>query len=66
MQRENIHFKSKEELLVALIEDATTRMASVARTLEPSGSIEDSLPLFINRFLRLQLTLLLMPELKKA
>jgi AcrR family transcriptional regulator len=66
VQRENIHFKSKEELLVALIEDATTRMASVARTLEPSGSIEDSLTLFINRFLRLQLTLLLMPELKKA
>ena len=68
------YFNSKEELLIGLIEDATSRMASVAGTLEPQGPVEESIELFINRFfdflqtekrfLKLQLTLLLMPELK--
>jgi AcrR family transcriptional regulator len=67
------YFSSKEELLAGLIEDATTKMASVAGALEPGESLEDSLALFIDRyfqllktkrrFLKLQLTLMLMPEL---
>ena len=70
------YFKSKEELLAALIEATTGEMASVAETLIPKESIEESLSLFIDnfftylkeekRFLKLQLTLVLMPELKEV
>ncbi len=69
------YFSSKEELLAALIHDATAKMASVAATLEPGDSHEESLSLFIDRyfnllkaerrFLKLQLTLMLMPELSE-
>ncbi len=68
------YFKSKDELLVALIEDYTEKMLSVGKTLTPSISIEDSLSIFIDQyflflknhqhFLKLQLTLILMPDLK--
>jgi AcrR family transcriptional regulator len=67
-------FKSKEELLEELIVDTTHKMESVAGALTPSPSIEESLSQFIDnylhylesekRFLKLQLTLMLMPELK--
>lgn len=70
------YFSSKEELLVGLIEAATSQMASVAETLVPSESIEESLSHFLDqflrylntekRFLKLQLTLMLMPELKQV
>jgi AcrR family transcriptional regulator len=68
------YFKSKEELLEELIVDTTHKMESVAGALTPSPSIEESLSQFIDnylhylesekRFLKLQLTLMLMPELK--
>ncbi|PHS12934.1 MAG: TetR family transcriptional regulator [Blastopirellula sp.] len=70
------YFNSKEELLAGLIEETTTRMESVAQTLDPGESVEDSLSQFIDHyfhflktektFLKLQLTLMLMPELKKV
>jgi len=69
------YFKSKEELLAVLIAETTEKMESVAETLAPSTSIEKSLSLFINnyfkylegekRFLKLQLMLMIMPELKE-
>jgi AcrR family transcriptional regulator len=69
------YFKSKEELLAVLIAETTEKMESVAETLAPSASIEKSLSLFINnyfkylegekRFLKLQLMLMIMPELKE-
>lgn len=68
------YYASKEELLVGLIESATTRMESVAESLTPSETIEDSLSKFVDnylsflqserRFLKLQLSLMLMPELR--
>lgn len=68
------YFKSKEELLAGLIAETTDKMESVAETLDPSLSIDESLSLFIDnflhylqgekKFLKLQLTLMLMPELK--
>lgn len=70
------YFASKEELLVGLLEAATNRMASVAATLGPGDSIEASLARFLDhlfhfleterRFLKLQLTLMLMPELRRV
>ena len=70
------YFKSKEELLAGLIAETTDTMESVAGTLDTSASLEESIPLFIEnflnylkserRFLKLQLTLLLMPELKEV
>ena len=70
------YFSSKEELLAALIEAATSQMALVAETLVPSESIEETLSIFLDRFLnflkaekrflKLQLTLMLMPELKQV
>jgi AcrR family transcriptional regulator len=70
------YFSSKEELLVGLIEAATIQMASVAETLAPSESVEASLSLFLDeylsflktekRFLKLQPTLMLSPELKQV
>lgn len=70
------YYSSKEALLAGLIEAATSQMASVAETLEPSESIEESFSLFLDRylnflktekrFLKLQLTLMLMPELKQV
>lgn len=70
------YFNSKEELLVGLIEAATAQMTSVSETLAPSESIEQSLSLFLDkylnflkvekRFLKLQLTLMLMPELQQV
>jgi AcrR family transcriptional regulator len=69
------YFKSKEELLEALITETTGTMKSVATTLNSDTSIEKSLSEFIDtffgylegekRFLKLQLTLMLMPELKE-
>ena len=71
------YFKSKDELLVGLIEDYTEKMQAVAGAFEAEGSgesIEVRLSSFIDRyflflkdnkrFLKLQLTLILMPELK--
>jgi AcrR family transcriptional regulator len=68
------YFKSKEDLLVGLIEETNDKIESVAETLTPKASIEESLSLFINnflnylkrekKFLKLQLTMMLMPELK--
>ncbi|MFT4542713.1 MAG: AcrR family transcriptional regulator [Planctomycetota bacterium] len=70
------YFKSKEELLVALIEQATARMAEVAGALSGGDSLEESLSDFVTRylnllkterqFLKLQLTLMLMPELSEV
>ena len=70
------YFKSKEELLAGLIVETTDKMESVAETLAHNASIEESLFLFIDnflnylkaekRFLKLQLTLMLMPELKEV
>ncbi len=70
------YFNSKEELLEALITETTGAMKSVATTLDFGTSIEKSLSQFIDtffgylisekRFLKLQLTLMLMPELKEA
>jgi AcrR family transcriptional regulator len=70
------YFGSKEELLAGLIESATSQMASVADTLAPNETIEDSVSRFLDRyvgylktekrFLKLQLTLMLMPELKQV
>lgn len=69
------YFSSKEELLVGIIEFATSRMASVASKLVPGDSIEQSLSQFLDhflgflksekRFLKLQLTLMLMPDLNQ-
>lgn len=69
------YFASKEELLVGLIESATDRMASVAKTISPGESFEESLSGLLEnylsflksekRFLKLQLTLMLMPELQQ-
>ena len=70
------YFKSKEELLEALITETTGTMKSVAATLESGTSIGKSLSQFIDnffgylesekRFIKLQLTLMLMPELKEV
>lgn len=70
------YFKSKEELLAGLIVNTTGTMKSVAATLDSNKSIEDSLSQFVDnffdylegekRFLKLQLTLMLMPELKEV
>lgn len=70
------YFDSKEELLAELIETTTSQMALVAGTLVSSESIEESLSRFLDRylsylktekrFLKLQLTLMLMPELKQV
>ncbi len=69
------YFRSKEELLVALLKDATDKMASVAEALSCDGPLEDSLSSFVDdffrflqaerRFLKLQLSLLLAPELSE-
>lgn len=68
------YFPSKESLLVALIEAGTDKIETVANKLDLSGSIEDSIQVFINhfvaflqkekRFLKLQLSMLTAPELK--
>ena len=70
------YFKSKEELLSGLIVNTTGTMKSVAATLNSNTSIEESLSQFVDtffgylegekRFLKLQLTLMLMPELKEV
>ncbi len=70
------YFKSKEELLVALIDTTTERMKSVAQTLDHNATLELSLEQFLNnffaylktekKFLKLQLTLMLMPELSET
>lgn len=70
------YFKSKEELLGALVTETTAAMESVAVTLNSDTSIENSLSQFIDiffgylesekKFLKLQLTLMLMPELKEV
>lgn len=70
------YFKSKGELLVGLIDDATDKMASVAKTFDSGDSMEESLLLFVDnyfsflrnerQFLKLQLTLALMPELNEV
>ena len=70
------YFSSKEALLVDLIEDTTGKMESVAATWEPGETLEASLCGFIDtyfqyleserNFLKLQLTLMLMPELRSV
>lgn len=70
------YFSSKEELLVALIEDATSKMAAVAETLTHDRPPEDSLSAFVEgffrflqterQFLKLQLSLLVAPELRET
>jgi len=70
------YFKSKDELLVGLIDDATDKMASVAKTFDSGDSMEESLLLFVDnyfsflrnerQFLKSQLTLALMPELNEV
>jgi len=69
------YFKSKEELLAGLISETTDEMESVAEMLNPNIPVEKSLSQFIDnyfnylkaekRFLKLQLTLMVMPELKE-
>ena len=68
------YFATKEELLVALLDDATQRMAAVGATLRedtmPARSIEHFVTNYLEflqeerRYLKLNLTLLLTPELK--
>lgn len=68
------YFNSKEELLIGLIEDATERMAAVAEPLSRDVDAEESLAAFVEeffgflrkerQFLKLQLSLLLAPELR--
>lgn len=70
------YFTSKEELLVALLEDATRRMTTVADRLQQHDELGACLARFIDdylrfiqaerRFLRLQLSLMLMPELRET
>ncbi|MGH1339948.1 MAG: TetR/AcrR family transcriptional regulator [Nannocystales bacterium] len=70
------YFSSKEELLVALIVDATEKMTEVGSVLDTEQPIAQSLETFVDeffgflrsqrRFLRLQLTLLIAPELRQS
>ncbi len=70
------YFSSKEELLAELIRTTTAGMESIAATLVPGESLETALEVFIGnylaflkrekKFLRLQLTLMLMPELREV
>lgn len=69
------YFSSKEELLVALIEHATSKMVAVSEPLTHDMPLEDSLSSFVDKFfgfleterqfLKLQLSLLLAPELSE-
>ncbi|MEH6405149.1 MAG: TetR/AcrR family transcriptional regulator [Sneathiella sp.] len=69
------YFVSKEDLLSALIVQSTERMESIALTLDPTASLDEALSVFIEnlfnflqsekQFLKLQLTLMLMPELQE-
>ncbi|MCH9683211.1 MAG: TetR/AcrR family transcriptional regulator [Deltaproteobacteria bacterium] len=69
------YFSSKEQLLVALLEHATAKMASVAEPRSTDESLEASVVSLVDRFfdflqthrrfLKLQLTLMLMPELRE-
>ncbi|MBL4689105.1 MAG: TetR/AcrR family transcriptional regulator [Nannocystaceae bacterium] len=69
------YFNSKEELLVALIEDATSKIVAVSEPLTLNTPLEDSLSAFVDnffrfleterQFLKLQLSLLLAPELSE-
>lgn len=68
------YFPSKEALLVGLIEDTTATISVVAEAWEPQETLEASMSGFLDtyfqyleaerRFLKLQLTLMLMPELQ--
>ncbi len=68
------YFSSKEELVVALLKDETERMAGVAVKLSDGGPLEESMSAFVEDYLRflkaerqslrLQLSLLIMPELR--
>ncbi len=68
------YFSSKEELLAELIRTTTAGMESIAATLVPGQPIDSSLEVFIEnylaflkrekKFLKLQLNLMLMPELQ--
>ncbi len=70
------YFESKEALLAGLIDDATAKMQSVAAPLTDDDGLEASLTTFLSayfdflktqrRFLKLQLQLMLMPELKEV
>ncbi len=70
------YFSSKEALLVALMEDTTENMNIIAATWEPQETLEASMSGFLDvyfqylederRFLKLQLTLMLMPELQSV
>ncbi|MBV1857275.1 MAG: TetR/AcrR family transcriptional regulator [Nannocystaceae bacterium] len=68
------YFSSKEELLVGLLDDATAKMAALGGILVTHEALAESLAAFVHeffrflesqrRFLRLQLSLLLAPELR--
>ncbi len=68
------YFASKEALLVAMVEGSTEAMATLGGNLTPGGSLDESLSTFVDSFfgfltrerrnLKLQLTLMLMPELR--
>lgn len=70
------YFSSKEELLHALLDDETERMAKVAVKLSDDGPVQETMSAFVadylrflkveRRSLRLQLSLLIMPELREA
>lgn len=68
------YFASKEALLVALLQDATDKMEAVAQPLTSPRPLQEALTSFIDdyigfltrerRFLRLQLSLLVAPQLR--
>lgn len=70
------YFSSKEELLVALLDDATTKMAKVGSILADDRPLAESLASFVEEFfvflrterdfLRLQLSLIIAPELRET
>lgn len=70
------YFSSKDELLVALVDDATARMAAVAEPLSRDVPLEASMAAFVDGFfrflreerpfLRIQMTLLVTPELREV
>ncbi len=69
------YFRSKEELLVALLDHATSKMTAVAGTLGHEGELEEVLAAFVDdylgflererQFLALQLSLMTTPALRK-
>jgi len=70
------YFSSKEELLVALVVDATEKMTKVGSVLDAEQPLADSLAAFVDdffgflrserRFLKLQVSVLTAPELRRS